>query len=193
MLLPVDSRVPESIGVCGFTRDAFILWKQARLEQGVVPGPVAVPRVSHPDVSREFDEIVESNASARNWFVSLAFSRIDYLRSLEAEDLLKVVAIGRGELELDDQTRERIAIALHHGWWGLRRALGLAANPFSEDAVVPSTAHAGDKPWSEETDAEKDNDLSMVFPLCRLLAAYADSDDAQDRAFCDFIGLKKLS
>jgi hypothetical protein len=187
MLLPVDSRVPESIGVRGFTRDAFILWKQARLEQGVVPGPVAVPRVSHPDVAREFDEIVESNASARNWFVSLAFSRIDYLRSLGTDDLLKIVAIGRGEIELDVETKESIAIALHNGWWGLRRALGLAANPFSEDSELPSTAHAGDKAWSEETDAEKDNDLSMVPTFCRLLAAYADSESEQDRALWDFL------
>ncbi len=187
MLLPVDSLVPEAVGVRGFTRDAFILWKQARQEQGVIPGPVPVPRVSHPDVAAEFDDLVASNDSARNWFVALALSRIDYLRSLQAEELLKIVAIGRGELELDETTRENIAIALHNGWWALRRALGLAANPFAPDSAPPSSAHAGDKPWAEENEAEKDNDLSMVPAFCRLLAAYADSKSDQEQALWKFV------
>lgn len=152
-----------------------MVWKPARLDRGVLPGPDAIPGYTHPDVGKALRTL----APEGQLFVTmLVLKRIEHFKQLARQGKLEtLINIGAGTAELSESLQQEIAEQFHIDWWETRKSLGLSG-------------HAGDKDWAVETPEEQMNDLMLVNKWCSLLHYCATAGkDGQDTDLVSLIDL----
>lgn len=118
MLIPASLKVAE--GIRALVLDQFVSWKQARDGQGVKPGEKALPRKSHPDIAKQFNEL---DMATQHWMIGLVtLGRVTVLKALSADDKQILLEVGRGSIELDKSLQTRVGdceLSRFPSWKGL--------------------------------------------------------------------------
>lgn len=145
MLLPVNSAIPEAVHKLVIDQFGQV-WQAARQSQGVTSGTDPVAGRSHPDVEQRFQGLP---TETQRWITGLVFGRVLVFKVLPKDELSSLIEAGINRSVVNAGLREKLARQFHDTWWSWRRMNG-------------QSGHEGDKPWEDETEVQRENDLVLV-------------------------------